>query len=453
MKREVVILAAGHGSRLHSRTSKALQSLAGRPLIQHVEAVARAVEPDRLHVVIAPGAEDVRGALSGQNLSWTIQPRPLGTGHAVRCLLPRVDSNAILLVTCVDMPLVRPASLNRCLEQAADGLSVLTAEVENPGSLGRIVRGESGEVLEIVEARDANDDQLGIREVNTGVMAAPASVMARLLPKLPSHDSTGEIYLTDLVASVRQEGLTVSAVRCEHSDEAMGANTRAEIAALERLLREQRSRELMAAGVAIADPSRLDVRGSVKAGADCWIDVNVVLEGRVEMGHGVSLGPGCVLRDVSMESGVVVHPYSVIEGASIGESTEIGPFARIRPSTEIGRDSRVGNFVELKNARLGSGVKAGHLAYVGDATAGAGSNIGAGAVTCNYDGKRKHQTRIGKRVFVGTNATLVAPLSIDDDAFVAAGSTITKPVRASELAVARSRQKAYQGWTPPKDRD
>ena len=448
---EVVILAAGEGKRLLSRRPKALQPLAARPLLVHVLHVAQELAPSKIHVVVAPSSDSIRAAVEfGEfDVNWVTQEQSLGTAHAVLAAIPHIDRKATVLVMYVDMPLVQSTTLLRCVEASAEGIALVSGTVQDPGAMGRIVRDQYDQVQEIVEAADACENVLQISEVNTGILCADESVFRQFLPKIRPRASQHETYLTDLIAEARKHGLPVAAIPCEDEDEARGANSRLELAGAERALQRRRVRAILASGVSVADPERLDIRGNITTGADCWLDVNVVLEGRVVFGDEVSIGPGCVLKDVELERGVQVHSHSVIEGAYVGEETTIGPFARIRPETKIGSRARIGNFVEIKQSMLGGGVKANHLAYLGNTTLGEETNVGAGVVTCNYDGKFKHSTVIGKNAFVGTNATLVAPLLIEDEAFIAAGSTITKGVKAAELAVARSRQRAISGWKPP----
>ena len=448
---EVVILAAGEGKRLLSRRPKALQLLASRPFLTHVLEVAQELVPSRIHVVVAPSSTSVRVAAEGFDVNWVTQEQPLGTAHAVLTALPHIQCDAVVLVMYVDMPLVLSRTLARCVEATAGGVALVAGMSQEPGGMGRIVRDQNGLVQGIVEAAEASESELQISEVNTGILCAAETVFRKLLPKLRPHGShgKGETYLTDLVAEARRHGFPVAAILCEDKDEAKGANSRLELAEVERALQRRRVRAILESGVSVADPERVDIRGDITTGADCWLDINVVLEGRIVLGDAVSIGPGCVLKDVELESGVQIHSHSVVEGAYIGEETIIGPFTRIRRETEIGKRTRIGNFVEIKQATIGEGVKVNHLSYLGDATLGEETNVGAGAVTCNYDGKSKHSTVIGKKAFVGTNATLVAPLLIEDEAFIAAGSTITKRVKKAELAVGRSRQRAIRGWKPP----
>lgn len=450
---EVVVLAAGQGTRMRSKLPKVLHELGGRPLISHVVDTARTLGPDRIHVVIGHGAEAVQERLGdGADLSFVVQQEQHGTGHAVMQAMPDVDPSSVLLILLGDVPLVAPETLQRCLEDASTGVCVVTVDMPDPFGFGRIVRENDGRIVGIVEEKDASDAERAIREINSGIMAAPASVFASFLENLGADNAQGEYYLTDIVTHAETNGLRVTGLKASSPQEVQGINDRRQLADLERFFQRRLANDLMAGGVTLADPSRVDIRGTVSAGEDCTIDVNVVMEGRVVLGEGVKIGPGSFLRDVELGDHVVVEANTVVDGAVIGDSCSLGPFARIRPGTTIGENARIGNFVEVKKANIGPGTKASHLAYLGDANLGADCNIGAGTITCNYDGVDKHQTNIGDRVFVGTNSTLVAPIEIGDAAYVAAGSTVTARVGSEDLAVGRARQRNIQGWTPPAKR-
>ena len=435
-----------------SALPKALHQIGGRTLLDHVISTAQGLGPDDVLVVIGHGAEQVR-ASTASAVQWVVQSEQLGTGHAVAQALPLIDDAAVALVLCADVPLVGRATLQACVDAARDGaLALVTAEHDDPEALGRIVRSDGGRIERIVEFKDADERERAIREVNAGLMALPAATLRRLLAQVTPDNAQGEYYLTDLVALAIAEGTPVEGIQAS-ADEIFGVNDREQLAKAERIFQRREAQRLMAAGVTLADPARLDVRGEVTAGQDSFIDANVVLQGRVTLGERVHLGPGAVIQDAEIGDDVRIEAYTVIEGARIGARCRIGPFARLRPGTDLGEEAKVGNFVETKNARLGAGVKASHLAYLGDADIGATSNIGAGAVTCNYDGADKHRTEIGNDVFIGTNATLVAPLTIEPGAFIAAGSTITKQVREAELAVGRGRQRNIRGWKRPGRKD
>ena len=449
---EVVVLAAGAGTRMRSRLPKVLHCVGGRSLLAHVLDAARTLQPARLHAVVGDGAEAVQAAFASRNdVRWTLQRERKGSGHALMQAMPNVADDATVLVLAGDVPLVRAEVLAHCVAATGNGVALVTARVADPAGLGRIRRGADGSVLGIVEERDATAEQKEIDEINTGILAAPAALLNDLLGRVRSDNAQGEVYVTDVVGLAVAQGVDVTAV-AGGQREALGINDRQQLAAAERAWQGIEVGRLMAAGVTIADPSRVDVRGLVTAGLDCFIDVNVVLEGDVTLGDDVTVEAGCVIRDAIVGDGTHIKPHSVIEGATIGARCEIGPFARIRPGTELGESVRVGNFVETKEAKLGAGTKASHLAYLGDATLGAECNVGAGTITCNYDGVDKHPTKVGEGVFIGTNATLVAPLTIEDEAYVAAGSTVTTRVQQGDLAVGRARQRNISGWSPPAKR-
>ena len=446
---EVVVLAAGQGKRMASRKPKVLQPLAGRPLLHHVLDTVSTLEPRRIHLVVGHGADAVRAAVADDKINWVLQREQKGTGHAVQQALPEVGSDAVVLVVYGDVPLIGAATLAACVEAAADRVALITATLQEPGQLGRILRGADGAITGIVEHRDASAEQRAISEINSGILAAPAGLLGGLLAGTRPDNAQGEYYLPDVVALAVADKLPVAGLSVADPDEVRGINDRAELAAVEGVCRRRAVAALMADGVSMADPQRVDVRGRVRAGMDCFLDVNVVLEGTVTLGEGVYIGPGAVIRDAELGDGVRIEPHTVIEGARVGAGSVLGPFARIRPGTELAENVRVGNFVEMKKARLGAGSKANHLAYLGDATLGESCNVGAGTITCNYDGVDKHPTVMGDRVFVGSNSTLVAPLTLESDAYVAAGSTVTSKVGPGELAVGRGRQRNIQGWTRP----
>jgi bifunctional UDP-N-acetylglucosamine pyrophosphorylase/glucosamine-1-phosphate N-acetyltransferase len=447
---EVIVLAAGQGTRMNSQLPKVLHQLAGRPLLAHVLETVDELEPAGTHVVIGHGADLVREALGAPTPRWVLQEERLGTGHAVQQALPDIDDGAVVLVLCGDVPMVTAETLKRAVAGAGTGaMAVITAELADPAQLGRILRGADGAVQGIVEYKDASAAERAISEINSGIIAAPAGVLKELLAEVRPDNAQGEYYLTDTVALAVGRGMEVLGLKAERPDEVLGVNDRSQLAVLERRYQRALADGLMVAGATLADPSRLDVRGTVTVGADCFIDVNVVFEGTVVMGRDVSIGPGSVIRDSQLGDGVRVEAHTVVDGARVEAGCSLGPFARIRPGTELGQGVKIGNFVETKKAVLGAGTKASHLTYLGDATLGANCNVGAGTVTCNYDGIDKHRTTVGDGVFVGTNSTLVAPLSLGDDAFVAAGSTITADVDKGELAVGRGRQRNIQGWVRP----
>ena len=449
---EVIVLAAGAGTRMRSKLPKVLHCVGGRPLLGHVLEAAEALRPVRLRVVVGDGAEAVQAAFSSRtDIHWALQSERKGTGHAVMQAMPDVAKDATVLVLAGDVPLVRAEVLERCVAGGLSGLALVTAHVEQPAGLGRIERSADGRITGIVEERDATREQRAIREINTGILAAPASLLNELLGQVRADNAQGEYYLTDVVGLATSRGIAVNPVE-GGSAEAHGVNDRRQLAQAERQWQRAQAERLMAGGATIADPARLDIRGRLTAGQDCFIDINVVFEGDVSLGDDVRVGAGCVIRDATVGDGTHIKPHSVIDGAVIGRGSEVGPFARLRPGTELGESVRIGNFVETKKARLGDGVKASHLAYLGDAVIGKESNVGAGAITCNYDGVDKHETEVGEGVFIGTNSTLVAPLTIEDEAYIAAGSTVTTRVPKEGLAVGRARQRNIPGWSPPAKR-
>ena len=419
-------------------------------MLQHVLDSAAALHPSRIHVVVPREHNAFIDAVSGDELNWVIQDRQLGTADAVKHALVHVDDESLLLVLLGDVPLIRTDTLRKCVEATRAGVTVISAILKEPNSLGRLVRDTDGELIAIVESRDLKAAHGNIDEINSGLLCVPASLCRSALKELDNDNAQGEYYLTDLieVARVRQDSIRV--IQVDSYAEVLGVNTRRELAAAERVYQKRLVDSLMDSGVSFLDPSRIDIRGEIKAGVDCIVDINVVFEGSVSLADNVKIEPNCVLRDVAIGAGTVIHANSHIVGAVVGSDCEIGPFARIRPGSELAEETHIGNFVEVKNSKLHKGVKAGHLAYIGDSEIGEQTNVGAGAVTCNFDGSRKNRTEIGDRVFIGTNSTLVAPLTIDSDAFIAAGSTITKNVAAKELAVGRSRQRGIKGWQRPR---
>jgi bifunctional UDP-N-acetylglucosamine pyrophosphorylase/glucosamine-1-phosphate N-acetyltransferase len=454
MSLEVIVLAAGQGTRMRSRLPKVLHDLAGRPLLAHVLTAARALKPERIHLVVGHSSDKVRAAFAdARDLTWVEQAQQLGTGHAVSQALPGVADESTVLILYGDVPLVDAEMLSACLARTNDrALFVVTAEMANPTGLGRILRDANGRVTAIVEERDASDQQRKIREINTGIMAAPAGLLRDLLGQLGRNNQQGEFYLTDVVGLAADRGIDVVGHETDCSDNVSGVNDRAELARLERVYQRREAGRLMAAGVTLRDPARFDVRGELTAGIDCVIDVDVVFEGRVTLGEGVRIGSNCVIKDARIGDGVVIHTHTVMDGALVGAGCELGPFARFRPGTVLADHVKIGNFVETKKTRLGAGTKSNHFAYLGDTTTGANCNIGAGTIMCNYDGFAKHETHLGNDVFVGSNSTLVAPIEVGDGGYVAAGSTVTTKIEAGELAVGRARQRNIGGWVPPAKR-
>ena len=441
---------------MNSALPKVLQPLAGRPLLGHVLGAARALEPAAVHVVYGHGGEQVRTALGAElavvapRSSWVLQAEQKGTGHAMQQALPVLQDDEIVLVLYGDVPLVQPETLRELVALAGPkSLGLLTVELTDPTGYGRIVRDARGKVLRIVEQKDANARERRIREGNTGIMAAPVKRLRGWLGKLRNANAQGEYYLTDIIAMAVKDKVKVAPLAAPTVAEVLGINDRIQLAEAECALQHSRARALMVAGATLADPARIDVRGEVVVGRDVFIDINAVFEGRVVLGDGVIVGPGCVLRDCEIAAGVRLNAYCVIEGATVGAGAIIGPFARLRPGAALGPDVHIGNFVEVKASTLGARSKANHLAYVGDASVGPRANIGAGTIVANYDGANKHHTAIGADAHTGSNSVLVAPVSVGDGATVGAGSTITKDVPAGTLAVARGKQVAIAGWKRP----
>lgn len=448
MALHIIILAAGDGTRMKSRLPKVLHAIGGRPMLQHVLATAAQLGPEGMHVVYNPATPEVRDAFESVEASWVPQSERLGTGHAVKQAMPGIPRNSRVLVLYGDTPLVRADTL-RSLLACNDALAVLTMSPDDPTGYGRIVRGGDGRVVGIVEERDANETQRGIREVNTGIVLADRDRLEGWLARLDIGNSQGEYYLTDVFGLATADGQSAASVPARDSWEMLGANDRVQLAELERRFQRVEAERLMREGVHLADPARIDLRGDIRAGQDVTIDVNVVLEGDIALGEGVSIGPGCVLRDCRLAAGTRVHPHSVLDGVTTHGACDIGPFARLRPGTELGTGARIGNFVETKNARLGDRTKASHLSYLGDVVIGDSVNIGAGTITCNYDGANKHQTIIEDDVFIGSDTQLVAPVVVGKGANIGAGSTITRDVPPGKLTLSRSKQVTVPHWRRP----
>ena len=447
----VVILAAGQGKRMKSDLPKVLQPVAGRPLLQHVIDSARELSASDIHVVYGHGGERVRETLAAENVTWALQAEQLGTGHAVQQAMPAVPDDHLVLILFGDVPLVQAATMQRLVDAATNGeaLGVLSVRMKDPTGYGRIVRDRAGTVARIVEHKDANQKERAIDEVNTGLMAASAKRMREWLAQLRNDNAQGEYYLTDVVVLAAKAGLKVNVIPADSEDEVLGVNDKVQLAEVESIYRKRRATELMLQGVTLVDPARFDARGSVTAGRDVHIDVNVVLEGTVILGNRVRIGPNVVIPDSEIGDDTVVFPNCVIDRASIGPNCNIGPFARFRPSSSLAQGVHVGNFVEVKNSILGAGAKANHLTYLGDATVGEKVNVGAGTITCNYDGANKWRTEIGAGAFIGSGAMLVAPVKIGAGATIGAGSTITKNAPDDKLTLERSKQLTLDGWKRP----
>jgi bifunctional UDP-N-acetylglucosamine pyrophosphorylase/glucosamine-1-phosphate N-acetyltransferase len=450
MSLDIVILAAGQGTRMRSALPKVLHPVAGKSMLGHVIDTARALQPRSIQVVIGHGAEQVRKRLAGDDLDLVIQAEQLGTGHAVAQTLPHLSAERVLILYG-DVPLIEADTLQRLLQKVGpEQLALLTVTLDDPTGYGRIVRDARGEVQAIVEHKDASEAQKAIREGNTGILAVPGSRIGEWLGRLSNSNAQGEYYLTDVIAMAVADGLRVATEQPHDAMEVQGANDRIQLAELERHYQQRAARRLMAQGVTLRDPARFDLRGEVSVGQDVLIDVNVVLEGTVVIEDNVEIGPNCVIKNSTLRRGAIIKANSHLEGAVVGEGADCGPFARLRPGSVLGAKAHVGNFVELKNATLGEGAKAGHLSYLGDAEIGARTNIGAGTITCNYDGANKFKTVMGEDVFIGSNSSLVAPLNLGDGATTGAGSTITEDVPAHTLGLGRGRQRNIEGWQRPK---
>ena len=446
----VVVLAAGLGKRMRSAIPKVLHPLAGRPVVAHVLDAARTLSPQTMTVVIGHGAPAVRQALASPDLRFVVQDPPRGTGDAVRIALADASSEGVVLVAIGDIPLVPADALSDLVAAAGEGkLAVLTANVPDPAGLGRIVRDARGAVRAIVEERDASAEQRAIREINTGVMAAPAALMKQWVGALTPDNAQGEYYITDIIAMACAQNVPVVAQVAADERDVRGINDRAQLAAVERILMQRGAEALMRDGASIVDPARIDIRGNLRCGRDVRIDVGCVFEGDVTLAEGASIGPYCVLRDVTVGERTSIEPFTFLVETTVGAGCRIGPYARTRPGTTLDDEVHVGNFVEVKASRLGRGSKANHLAYIGNTTLGAGVNYGAGSITANYDGAHKHQTVIHDRVSIGSNCVLVAPVEVGEGATIGAGSVIAQDAPPDTLTVARARQVTIAGWQRP----
>ncbi len=434
---------------MKSRLPKVLQTVAGRAMIIHVLDTATQLHPAGIHLVFNPAAHEALQVCSSYDVTWAAQVEQKGTGHAVMQAMPGVPDNAHVLVLYGDIPLLEASVLKKLVELPSVGLKVLTMNIAEPKGYGRVIRDENDAVTGIVEERDASETQRAITEVNSGIIMAPYSVLKACLEDISCENTQDEYYLTDVFFIAYQKGIQINGVVAPVPADLGGANDQIQLAALERRYRMKMSTELMRAGVQLADPKRLDVRGKVEAGSDVFIDVNVILEGEVSLGDNVHIGPGCVLKNCQLAAGTRVHAYSVLEGMRSLGACDIGPFARVRPGTELAEGSKVGNFVEIKNVSLGQNSKASHLSYLGDSSIGDRVNIGAGTITCNYDGVNKHHTVIEDDVFIGSDTQLVAPVTVGKGADIGAGSTITKDAPAGQLTISRAKQLTIRGWKRP----
>jgi len=450
MPLDVIVLAAGQGKRMRSVLPKVLHPLGGRPLLAHVLDSARALRARKTIVVHGHGADAVRAAFADSGVEWVLQGEQLGTGHAVQQALSHLDGDGNVLILYGDVPLVRLANLERLVQAAGQGVALMTAELDDPRGYGRIVRNGTGNVERIVEEKDATAEERSVREINAGLMALGAQRLSGWLAEIGNRNAQKEYYLTDVVTLAVKDGVAVNAVKVSDATEVAGVNSRRELAALERTYQRRQAEQLLDAGVTLADPARIDVRGMLECGAEVSIDVNCVFEGRVSLGDRVRIAPNCVLRNVTIGADSEVHAFSHLEDSEIGMRCRVGPYARLRPGSSLADEVHIGNFVEVKASRLGVASKANHLSYIGDAELGARVNVGAGTITCNYDGAAKHRTVIEDDCFIGSDATLVAPVRIARGSYIGAGSTINKDTPAGQLTVARARQVSIPGWKPPK---
>lgn len=447
----IIILAAGQGKRMNSDKPKVLNLLAGKPLLTHVCETAIKIEHREIYIVYGCGGEQVRDSLKNSQVTWVKQEEQLGTGHAVQQVLPSIPKTDDILILYGDVPLINETSLTKLVKAAADtGFSLLTAYFDEPYGYGRIVRDSSDNIVAIIEEKDATEEQQSICEVNAGFMVIKSETLNGWINSLNNKNKQNEYYLTDIVAMAVKDNIKVSPVLAESIIEVQGINTRAQLSEAERYYQTVQAYHLMDEGVGIADPSRFDLRGELEIGSDNEIDVNVVMEGRLKLGNNISIAPNCLIKDTIIGDNVKIFANSVIENSIIGNDCRIGPFARIRPDSILDDHVHVGNFVEIKKSSLGKRTKANHLSYIGDAEIGNDTNIGAGVITCNYDGANKHKTSIGDNVFVGSDAQLIAPVRIDDGSTIAAGSTITKNVGSNSLAISRAEQKSVPSWERPK---
>ena len=449
MSTSVIILAAGKGTRMRSNLPKVLQPLAGRPLLRHVIETAKKLNAANIITIYGHGGDKVQQAFAQENVQWVEQAEQLGTGHAVKVTLPVLPRDGVSLILSGDVPCITQETLEKLLAVSREtGIGLVTLTLNDAAGYGRIVR-ENNKIQAIVEHKDANDTQRQIKEINTGIYCVSNAKLHQWLPKLSNNNAQGEYYLTDIVAMAIADGLEVASVEPELAFEVEGVNDRIQLAALEREFQSYQAKKLMQQGVHLIDPARFDLRGQLKVGQDVRIDINVIIEGDCEFGDNVEIGAGCIIKNTTIASGSKVQPYSIFDNAIVGEDAQIGPFARLRPGAKLANEVHIGNFVEVKNSSIGLGSKANHFTYLGDAEVGAGSNIGAGTITCNYDGANKFKTIIGDSAFIGSNSSLVAPVTIGNGATVGAGSVITRDVAENSLAFERSKQVAKENYQRP----
>lgn len=447
----VIILAAGQGTRMRSQLPKVLHPLAGKPILQWIVDAAQQLKPNDIYIVYGHGGEQVQAAIKADNITWVQQTQQLGTGHAVQQVLPHLKKDQQVLILVGDTPLISPETLKRLLANTKPGnLGLLTVDLENPFGLGRIIRNQDGTMTAIVEEKDATPAQKKITEINTGIMAFASNDLYLWLPQLKNNNAQKEYYLTDVMAMAVADKRQIDTLQPEDAHEVLGVNNRAQLAALERFYQQQNAERLMLQGVTLNDPARFDVRGELTCAEDVTIDINVIIEGKVTIGRNVIIGANTVLKNVTIGEGTVIHPHCHIDGAVIGRECQIGPFARIRSGTALQQHVKIGNFVETKNAKIADHSKVSHLSYIGDAEIGKEVNIGAGVITCNYDGVSKHKTIIGDGAFIGSDSQFVAPVTVEPGAYIGSGSTITRTAPAGKLTLARAKQVTIDKWQPPK---
>ena len=450
MSLSVIILAAGEGTRMRSELPKVMHTLGGRSLLEHVVSTARQLNPGHTCVVFGHGGEQVRTSHRHLDVEWIEQAEQLGTGHAVAQAMASAAKHDTVLVLYGDVPLISVATLEQLIAAVSkDSLGLLTMTLENPAGYGRIIREKTGRVKCIVEDKDAGDEERAVKEINTGILAVQAKHLHNWLKALDNKNAQGEYYLTDIIAMAVSDDITINTVAPQTAYEPLGVNNRAQLAELERCYQQQQAIQLMTAGVTLRDPNRLDLRGEMSTGTDVTIDVNNVFEGKVILGNRVQIGPNNVIRNATIGDDVVIHSHCVIEDAVVGTHCRIGPYSRIRPETTLGDDVHIGNFVEIKKSQVKDRSKINHLSYVGDTTVGRNVNIGAGTITCNYDGANKHHTEIGDNVFIGSDTQLIAPVTVGNGATIGAGSTITRDVPPDELTLSRVAQSSRKGWKRP----
>lgn len=445
----VVILAAGQGKRMNSSLPKVLHPVSTKPMLQHVIDTALLLNPSKLVVVYGHGGDQVQNILLpiyGDKIEWAYQDQQLGTGHALKCALPHLDKDAITLVLYGDVPLISLATLQKMLTKYQDSVVMLTDEIDNPTGYGRVVRNSEFAITGIVEEKDASQSERLIREINTGFYVLPNKKLTDWLNRLSNNNNQNEYYLTDVIGLAYQDGVEIDYVLSPHHYEVLGVNNKLQLEQLERIYQLNQANKLLEAGVTLYDKSRIDIRGNLTAGKDCIIDVNCIFEGDVILGNNVTIGSGCLIKNATIANNVTIKPYTIIEETRISAGAQIGPYARLRPGTELAEDTHIGNFVEIKKSQIGKGSKVNHLTYIGDASIGSKVNVGAGSVTCNYDGQNKFKTVIGDNVFVGSGTMLVAPVSLKNGSLIGAGSVITEDTPEDELTLARTKQVTVYGW-------